>query len=101
MRRILLIAALTAMTPFAAAAAADAPKIMPAESLTWAPAEGLPPGAKVTALYGNPAAEGPFAIRFMFPAGYEIPLHSHPTDELITVISGTARMSFGEDGSEA
>jgi quercetin dioxygenase-like cupin family protein len=35
-------------------------------------------------------------VRFQFPAGYEIPTHSHPTNEYITVISGKLRMAFGE-----
>ena len=37
-----------------------------------------------------------FAVRFAFPAGYEVPTHSHPSDEFITVISGKMRMAFGE-----
>jgi quercetin dioxygenase-like cupin family protein len=102
MRRIqLILAVLATVAPISLAAAGGEPMIVAAEKLTWAPAEGLPPGAEVTALYGNPAGEGPFAIRFKFPAGYEIPTHSHPTDELITVLSGTARMAFGEDAGEA
>ncbi len=102
MRGIRLILTVLATTaPISLALAAGEPMIIAPEKLTWMPAEGLPPGAEVTALYGNPAAEGPFAIRFKFPAGYEIPTHSHPTDELITVLSGTARMAFGEDASAA
>ena len=83
------------------ALAADAmPMMTEAAKLAWAPAEGLPPGAQVAVLYGDPSKAGPFALRFKFPAGYQIPTHSHPTDELLTVLSGKARMSFGEDASE-
>jgi quercetin dioxygenase-like cupin family protein len=83
------------------ALAADAmPMMTDAAKLSWAPAQGLPPGAQVAVLYGDPSKTGPFALRFKFPAGYQIPTHSHPTDELLTVLSGKARMSFGEDASE-
>jgi quercetin dioxygenase-like cupin family protein len=66
------------------------------DAFVWVPAAGLPPGAKVAVLYGDPSKAGPFAVRFDFPAGYEVPTHSHPTDEFITVVSGKMRMAFGE-----
>ena len=77
------------------AQAADNPKIVAADAMSWAPAQGLPPGAQVAVLYGDPSKAGPFAIRFKFPAGYEIATHSHPTDEFLTIISGQGRMTFG------
>ncbi len=83
------------------AQAAGSPNIMQADALTWAPAQGLPPGAQVAVLYGNPSKRGPFAVRFKFPAGYALPTHSHPTDEYLTVISGKARMAFGAKADEA
>lgn len=98
-----ILSALAAMALFSlvpiSAGAADSPMITQPEALAWAPAEGLPPGAEVAVLYGNPAKDGPFAVRFKFPAGYEVPAHSHPTDEFITVISGKGRMAFGEDAA--
>ena len=81
-----------------AAQAAEGAAIIQPEALVWAPAAGLPPGAKSTVLYGDPSKAGPFALRFDFPAGYEVATHSHPTDEFITVISGKMRMVFGEKG---
>jgi quercetin dioxygenase-like cupin family protein len=83
------------------AQAAGSPKIIQPDALTWAPAQGLPPGAQIAVLYGNPSKKGPFAVRFKFPSGYEVATHSHPTDELLTVISGKARMAFGEKADEA
>ena len=82
--------------PMASAEAAGSPMITQPDALVWSPAAGLPAGAKVTVLYGDPSKAGPFAVRFAFAAGYEVPTHSHPTDEFITVISGKMRMSFGE-----
>jgi len=55
----------------------------------------LPPGAKLAVLAGDPAKPGPFTIRLQTPDGYQIPAHTHPTDERITVISGTFHMGHG------
>jgi quercetin dioxygenase-like cupin family protein len=87
-----------AMVP---AQAAESASIIQPDALTWAPAQGVPPGAQIAVLYGNPSKKGPFAVRFKFPSGYELATHSHPTDEFLTVISGKARMAFGEKADEA
>lgn len=90
------------MAPIPPVFAADgAAAVTQPDALTWGPAAGLPPGAQVAVLYGDPSKTGPFALRFKFPAGYVIASHSHPTDEFITVISGKGRMAFGADASEA
>ena len=94
-------AVLLAGQPALAAEPAGKPAIVQPAEFKWVPAEGLPPGAQVAVLYGDPSKDGPFAIRFKFPAGYEVPTHSHPTDEFITVISGKAQVSFGENAEVA
>ena len=83
------------------AQAAGSPNIIQADALTWAPAQGVPAGAQIAVLYGNPSKKGPFAVRFKFPSDYALPTHSHPTDEYLTVISGKARMAFGPKADEA
>ena len=50
---------------------------------------GLPPGAKMAVLAGDPNKKGLFTVRLQAPAGYKIPPHTHPTAENLTVISGT------------
>jgi quercetin dioxygenase-like cupin family protein len=95
----LLAVASAPLLTMAPALAAGTPTLTQPEALTWAPAAGLPEGAQAAVLFGDPSKAGPFAIRFKFPAGYEIPTHSHPTDEFITVISGKGRMAFGEDAA--
>jgi quercetin dioxygenase-like cupin family protein len=87
--------------PAARADMAESPAITQPDAFTWGPAAGLPPGAKVAVLYGDPSKSGPFAVRFEFPSGYEVPIHSHPTHEFITVISGKMRMAFGEKADVA
>ena len=81
--------------------AAGAAAVVQADKLTWMPAPGLPPGAQMAVLFGDPTKEGPFTIRFKFPAGYEVPTHSHPTDEFLTILSGKGRMAFGENAAES
>jgi quercetin dioxygenase-like cupin family protein len=56
----------------------------------------LPKGAEAFVLSGDPGKPGPFAIRLRFPAGYKIAPHWHPTDEHVTVLSGTFSMGMGE-----
>jgi quercetin dioxygenase-like cupin family protein len=63
----------------------------------WGPAPpSLPKGAQFAVVSGNPAAAGPFVIRLKFPAGYKVAPHWHPTDEHVTVLSGTMALGMGE-----
>jgi quercetin dioxygenase-like cupin family protein len=56
----------------------------------------LPPGARMAVLEGDLAKEGPFVVRFQFPAGYHVPRHTHPKTERVTVISGTLYLATGD-----
>jgi len=70
--------------------------------LKWGDAPpSLPAGAKLAVLAGDPGKEGMFAIRLQMPAGYKIPAHTHPTDEIVTVISGTCLFGMGPKYDEA
>ena len=92
-----LAAAVALLGQFAISAdAADGPTIIQPDAIQWAAAEGLPPGAKIAVLQGDLSKAGPYTVRVDFPAGYEVPTHSHPTGETLTVISGSIRMAFGE-----
>jgi len=71
--------------------------MMRAANLKWMNAPpGLPPGAKVAVLSGDPSKEGTFTIRLMLPANYTVKPHWHPTDENITVVKGTLYMGMQE-----
>jgi quercetin dioxygenase-like cupin family protein len=66
-------------------------------SMEWKPGPAaIPPGAKMAVLEGDPTKEGPFVVRFQFPAGYHVPPHTHPKTERVTVISGTLYLATGE-----
>ncbi|UOF01349.1 cupin domain-containing protein [Bdellovibrio reynosensis] len=72
--------------------------MMKSEEVKWMDAPtSLPKGAKTAVIYGDPSKEGPFAMRIKFPANYLIPPHTHPKDEVVTVISGTLLMGLGAD----
>jgi len=63
----------------------------------WKPASGaLDKGAETAVLSGNPGMPGPFVMRIRMPAGYKIAPHWHPTDENVTVLSGTLSLGMGE-----
>jgi quercetin dioxygenase-like cupin family protein len=62
---------------------------------------GLPPGAKMAVLSGDPTKKGLFTVRMQAPAGYKILPHSHPTAENITVISGTFSIGTGDKFDQA
>ena len=66
-------------------------------AIEWSPGPAsLPPGARVAVLEGDPSQPGPFTMRLWMPAGYRIPPHFHPTDERVTVVSGSFWVGMGE-----
>lgn len=75
--------------------------VTPAD-MKWVDAPpGLPAGAKIAVLEGDPTKKGAFTIQAQFPAGYKIPPHTHPTAEHITVISGALHVGAGAKFDEA
>jgi quercetin dioxygenase-like cupin family protein len=76
----------------------------PAEHKAIAPGDiqwGDPPpvfnkGAKFSVLYGDPTKPTVYIVRLKMPAGYKIMPHWHPTDENVTVISGSFAVGMGD-----
>ena len=66
------------------------------DELKWADVPSLPPGAKIAVIEGPINEAGPITFRLKFPANYQIPAHSHPGIEHVTVISGTFNMGMGD-----
>ena len=73
----------------------------PAE-MTWGDA---PPvfekGASFTVVSGDPGKAGLYVVRLKMPAGYKVMPHWHPTDEHVTVVSGTFALGMGDKLDEA
>ena len=87
----------SAATPAMSVADASSPP-----GVEWGPAPAVfPPGAKMAVIQGNPAGSEPFVVQLRFPSNYTIAPHTHPTDEHITVISGTFKVGMGEKFDES
>lgn len=69
--------------------------VLPNE-LKWADVPSLPAGARIATIEGSMAQAVPFTVRLKFPANYQIPAHSHPAIERVTVLSGTFHMGSGD-----
>lgn len=84
-------------------AAAMAKHVMVApDELKWGPGSpALPSGAEMAILDGDPSKRGLFTVRAKFPDGYAVPPHSHPTDEHVTVVSGTMMVGMGSKTEES
>jgi quercetin dioxygenase-like cupin family protein len=71
--------------------------VVPASAVKWTDAPpSLPPGAKLAVISGDPGTPEPFTLRLQMPNGYRIAPHTHPTDEHVTVLSGTLAAAMGE-----
>jgi quercetin dioxygenase-like cupin family protein len=99
MHRLAVVAGLMTLAFTAPGArAADAPHGMYTPSdIKWTDAPPMvPKGAKLAVLYGDPGKDGLFVVRVKMPANYRVAAHSHPTDEVVTVLSGTLLVGMGD-----
>ena len=83
-------------------AAAPAHILVTAAELKW----GEPPpvfekGLSFTVVSGDPGKTGLFVVRLRMPAGYKVAPHTHPTDEHVTVLSGTLALGMGDTFDKA
>lgn len=100
MRRILLWSMVVVVAIAGAALAQDAGTghvLSLPKDLKW----GDPPpvfekGATFALISGDPGKDGLYVVRLRMPTGYRINPHWHPTDEHVTVISGTFEVGMGE-----
>ncbi len=69
----------------------------PAAGIQWGPSPPFfPTGARFAVLQGDPSKTGVYTVRLSMPPGYVIKPHYHPTDEHITVITGTFEVGMGD-----
>jgi len=101
-RRAVLLLGLLSST--SASSVAQAPEarhhtVVAADAVQW---KTLRPGAEIAVVSGDPDKEGsPFVMRFRYRGKARIPPHWHPTDEHLTILSGTFRLGTGKSGDEA
>jgi quercetin dioxygenase-like cupin family protein len=111
MKKILLsLVLVVSLTALSMAQETPKPQTTPASThvqmtpaqLKWGdPPPGLPKGARLAVLSGDPGVAGPFTVRLKFPAGYKVAPHWHATDEHVTVLSGTMFLGMGEKYNRA
>jgi hypothetical protein len=92
-----------AKKPAAAATPAPSHVMVAAADLKWGPAPpAMPPGAQAAVIAGDPSQAGSaFVMRAKLPDGYKVPPHWLPSDENVTVLSGTFVAGMGETMNEA
>ena len=96
--------AITALTALAMAQGMSGPAhvLSTPPELKWgAPPPVFEQNAKFTVVSGDPGKPGLYVVRLQMPAGYKIAPHWHPTDEHVTVLSGTFALGMGETFDKA
>lgn len=63
--------------------------------LKWSAVPSLPKGAQISVIEGPMNQAVPFTVRLKFPGNYQIPPHTHPAVERVTVLSGVFHMGMG------
>jgi quercetin dioxygenase-like cupin family protein len=95
MKELLLAAALIAFSSSAMAQEKEM-RITP-DALTWKENPAFPKGVQIANLIGDPTKAGEVVVvRVKFPANFQMPPHTHPFSEVVTVMSGTLGSSHGE-----
>ena len=66
---------------------------MAVDEVKW---EGDPSGVRRAYLVGDEKKPGMYAYRVRFPANHKVQPHFHPDERVVTVLSGTLYVGFGE-----
>src|SRR4030088_566426 len=95
MKRLLMAAALIALS--SPVLAQDKEMRTTPDALTWKENPAFPKGVRVATLMGDPTKAGDVVVlRIKFPANFDMPPHTHPYAEVVTLISGPVGSSHGE-----
>jgi quercetin dioxygenase-like cupin family protein len=67
------------------------------DALTWKANPAFPKEVQIATLVGDPTKAGEvIVLRLKFPANFQMPPHTHPYSEVVTIISGAIGTSQGE-----
>lgn len=69
--------------------------LMPSQ-VNWFTPSYYKDGRQRAQLFGDSSQDGPWVDRVKIPAGKQVLAHTHPQDELVTVIEGTWYLGEGE-----
>jgi len=73
----------------------------PADTKWGEPPPVFEKGMQFAVVSGDPGKPGLYVVRAKVPAGYKIAPHWHPTDEHVTVLSGSFALGMGETFDKA
>ena len=67
------------------------------DALTWKENPAFPKGVQIATLVGDPTKTGDVVVlRVKSPPNFQMPPHTHPYSEVVTLISGPVGTSHGE-----
>src|ERR1044071_1479331 len=67
------------------------------DAVTWKDNPAFPRGVQTAVLVGDPTKTGDVVVmRIKFPANFQMPPHTHPYSEVVTIISGNIGTSHGD-----
>lgn len=66
------------------------------DKIAWQDEPLLPGAAQSALVAGDPSKPGVFMAYLKFPANYEIPAHTHPFAEIVTVLKGSVWNGMGK-----
>ena len=96
MKKLLLTAASLIALSVSAMGQDTLTRVTP-EALTWKDNSAFPKGVQITTVVGDPTKAGDVVVlRIKFPPNFQMPPHTHPYSEVVTVISGAIGSSHGE-----
>jgi len=97
MKKLLIVATLIALAGLVWAQDIMKVTMVTPDALTWKDNPNVPKGAQVAVLLGDPTKAGEVIVqRVKLPANYQVPPHTHPYAETVTVISGSVGFGMGE-----
>ena len=91
MKKLLVAAALIALAGSALAQDPMKQTMLTPDALTWNDNPAFPKGIQIATLVGDPTKAGDVVVlRLKFPANFQMPPHTHPYSEVVTVIQPVA-----------
>ena len=90
-----LVFAGVVVSPVAQAQGSSGAKSLTPSEIKWGENPALPKGVKTVLLMGDPKV-GAYVTRVQLPGNVRIMPHSHPTENLVTVLSGTLLYAEGD-----
>src|ERR1700730_1079613 len=96
-KKLMLLGTLIALAGSASAQEAMKAATVSPDALVWKDNPALPKGAQVAILVGDPTKAGEVIVqRVKLPANYQVPPHTHPYAETVTLLSGSVGFGMGE-----